>query len=335
MRARLRYCHRLLALGLGGWIGVWLLAGTALLWQGVWQAPPPVQADQAFAELDEILAAAQRRHPQPGSFRLVLPRRPGEAVQAIFVADDLLTEADELVLWLDPHTAEILGETPAKTPLWQGLYRLHSSFLLGDRGCRISLGLGLVLACLVASGLGLWRPGRAGRSLPVLRHRALGLVILPPLLISIASGLMLSLPAGWLGDPPAPTLKAKIALASPTLDAVVQQVGALFPGYSLGEVGVPRSGEPWEIALHRPGALAPTWLRLYPDGRLESQAPNPRQWIYAIHTGQVAGTAGRLLLTLGGVGFAVQAAYGFRLWWQRTRSRRLAPHARGNKQQIA
>lgn len=337
MRARLRRLHRLLALGFGGWFCVWLLAGSLLLWQEAGQTPQaPLAQQEGSVPLPKLLAAAQSRHPEPGSWRIVLPKRPGEAARAVFLAEDLFAEEPK-VLWLDPHTATILRETEARSSFWQGLYRFHSSLWLDDRGRPVLSACALVLLALLASGLALGRrKARPGFSLAV-RHRRLGLGLAPPLLISSISGLLLSLPAGWLL--PTPDREIGRVRAPLTLETVVAQVSARFPGYALREIAVPQHpDEPWELALYRPGTLdvEPAWLRLSlaPDGRLAERASSLRQWVYAVHTGQVAGATGQLLLTLGGLGFGLQAAYGFRLWWHRARLKAPAPR-RDAKQKIA
>ncbi len=335
MKTKLRRLHRLLGIGLGIWLCLWLLAGSALLWQEVWQMPkaPTPEAEKPI-NLAKLLASAQNRYPEPGSWRLRLPKRPGEAVQAIFLAEDLFAEAEPQVLCLHPYTAEILSETQAKSPLWQESYRLHSSFWLDERGRPVVIAGGLMLACLLASGLLLWRKARGSLSS---RHRVLGLAIFPPLLISLISGLLLSLPAGWL-NAPTNLPKAKIEPVS-ALEQVTQKVLALYPDYSLREIAIPQNpDEPWEVTVHRPGTLDidPAWLHLvlHPDGRLEERPASLRQWVYALHTGQVAGMLGKLILMLGGGGFFFQTFYGFKLWWQRAQLK-AAARARGNKQQVA
>ncbi len=333
---KLRCLHTLLALGLGGWLGVWLLAGNLLLWQEVWQQPkaPSAQAGK-LAPLASLLAAARHRHPEPGSWRFKLPNCPGEPVQAIFLADDLFAEAEPKVIWLDAYTAEVIGETTAKTLFWQALYRFHTSFLLGDRRRSVLIACGLILACLLGSGLALWRPARLNFSLRTC-HRTLGLAIVPPLFISLISGLLLSLPTGWLSAALAPDqiygLRSRLSPLTP--EAVIAQVHARFPSYELRAISVPQhADEPWELAVHQPGSwdIEAAWLRFsfYPDGRLEARRASMREWVYALHTGQVIGIAGRGLLTLGGVGFAFQLIFGILIW---QRAHFALAHARGHKQ---
>ncbi|GAB6068301.1 hypothetical protein JCM13664_16200 [Methylothermus subterraneus] len=335
MKARLRRLHRLLALGLGVGLSAWVLAGSALLWQDGWPKPKAPRAVEP-AILMKLLEVAQDRHPEPGSWRIVLPEREGEAVRLIFLAEDLIAEAEPQVLWLDPDSLQILRETALKSPLWQALYRFHAGWFLGDRGRPVLIACALALFALLASGLALWRRAY-GFSLAAC-HRRLGLLIAPPLLISSVSGLVLALPGGWLGTLPAP--EPQLTRPALTLEAVVAQAHTLFPDYCLREIVVPQnSDEPWELGLSRSRALAldlgELRLSFYPDGRLERQAANWRQWVYALHTGQVGGALGQVLLTLGGAGFAIQAVFGLRLRRRRSRLKAPALGARDGEQKIA
>jgi uncharacterized iron-regulated membrane protein len=337
MKTKLRSLHCMLGLWAGIGLCLWLLAGSILLWQKTWQTPKAFRPEpEKPVDLAKLLASAQSHYPEPGSWRLRLPKQPGEAVQAVFLAEDLFAEAEPKVLWLHPYTAEILGETH-KLPFWQGVYRLHSSFWLDERGRPAVIAAGLMLACLLVSGLLLWRKTKQNSS-PTARHRSLGLMIFPPLLISLISGLLLSLPAGWLSAP-ANLPKAKIEPAS-TLEQVIQKLHALYPDSRLREIAIPQNvDEPWEVAIHLSSTLDidPAWLRLvlHPDGRLEERPAGLRQWVYALHTGEVAGLPGKLMLMLGGVGFVLQTVYGFKLWRQRARLKATALRARGNKHQVA
>ncbi|MCX8049521.1 MAG: PepSY domain-containing protein [Methylohalobius sp.] len=341
--------HRVFALWFGGFIALWMSAGCVLLWKESLQAPThvPPQDISILPSLTSIVAAAHSRHPEPGSWRLKLPRRPGEAVQAVFVADDLFAEAAEpIVLWIDPKTAKVLAETQASS-FWQGLYRFHSRLLLGDSGSWAALGCGLILGNILLSGALLWRRRIRATGVRTL-HRRLGMGLLPLLAISWISGLLLSLPAGWLSGSSPQTAPVPVTLSpSPTVDEIASWAKKRFPELSLREIALPQAeDETWELTLHRPGNfdVEPVWVKVWVDAkRNQAQIQEPsaawqmrlRQWVYILHTGQIAGELGQIALSFAGIGFLLQATFGLILWLRRRKRLTSRPAAADHKQQIA
>ncbi len=326
--------HRTLALWLGGFIALWVLAGCLLLWQASLQPPRSLLlTDAPNLALTQILEAAQTRYPEPGSWRLRLPSQPGEAIQAIFLADDLSSQAAEpIVLWLDPKTTKVLAEAQAKGLLWQGLYQFHARLLLGERGNWAAFSCGLILGNILLSGVLLWRR-KTSLSLARRLHRLTGMAILPPLLLSLSSGLVLSLPGRWLSaqEPDPIAFSLPLGKSPSSADEIARRITELFPELYLRELATPQTEDaPWELAWHRPGALdvAPAWVRVWVDaqsGTIRVEEPSAawrarlRQWAYAIHTGQIAGRLGQAALSLGGAGFLLQTALGVVLWLRRKR----------------
>lgn len=335
MKRQLRCWHRSLALIPAAMLVLWVLAGCALLWQEKISRPRiEIPETGRQAALEKVLAAAWQVYPrQSGDWRLRLPGRRGEAIQVLYVADDPFAGPSEPVsIWIDPRCAQVLQLTEGRGEIPGWLYRFHSTLLLGDKGRFGVIGLGLLMGALLGTGLALWRPSRRGLAG---FHNWLGVAIAPPLLISLVSGLALALPQGWVF----PSNEAEAAVEEPvpiktlTLDDLVLWTRKLFPAATLREVAIPRwEDDPWELALRRLGApdVEPAWVRVWLDprqGRMAVQDPlanwrgRLRQWVYALHSGALAGTLGRVVLLLGGCGLALQAVVGLGLRFRRRRRR--------------
>ena len=248
------------------------------------------------------------------------------------------------------------GERLADGGLLDTLDNLHQTLLAGDPGGWI-IGLsGLLLVSNLLMGAlaawprggharGKWRraltPPRRGALAARLHgwHRALGLAIVAPVLLLVSAGVLRAFSDGFqeligaaLPAPPA----IKPGASGIALARAVEAALHARPRARLAAVIFPQPGDAvWTIRLVEPGELSRAYgqSRVYVDGRdgrvIGAWDAPAASWRYRladavlpVHTGEAAGTGGRVLVMLLGTGLAAMIALGASLWWQRRRQRR-------------
>ena len=322
MKQGWRRLHRWLVWSTGFLLIPWVTSGCLLLWQDA--GIPRVRPAGNPASLERLLAVAQTIFPsRSGDWRLVLPRRPDDPVKVVYVASDPFGGPEAPVsIYVDPYRAEVLTLTEGRGPFWEWLYRFHTCLLLPGDSRWLLWVLSAALAGILVSGAQLSRRGKS-------RHARIGRTTIPPLLISLLSGLVLlaPLPAAESSLPLAPPSLPKHV---PPVDEVVARIGRDHPALELREILWTADGSPWRLAYHRPGTsdLEPAWTTVWFDpghGTILriSAPPQPyttlRRWAYWIHRGALAEPWERLVLTWGGIGLTMTAFTGVFAWWQRRR----------------
>jgi uncharacterized iron-regulated membrane protein len=231
-------------------------------------------------------------------------------------------------------------------------FDVHEALFAGDRG-RWVIGIsGLLLLSNLLLGLklawpkgGRWRQALrpATTNSPVARmhgwHRAIGLWGVFPAIVSVACGTALIFVAGLstlLGvEERTPVVPALTGQAIP-MPAAVARATDLFPGAALARVHFPTPEDPYYIVALRQAGEA---VRVYgsttvavaaADGKVidvvdpfrMSGAERAIDLLYPIHTGEIGGTAGRLLTLFVGLWLATMIVLGSTLWIRRRRARR-------------
>jgi uncharacterized iron-regulated membrane protein len=115
----------------------------------------------------------------------------------------------------------------------------------------------------------------------------------------------------------------------------VVRATSLFPGASLARVQFPTPEEPYYfVALRQAGESArvygSTSVAVAADGRVidvvdpfrMSAAERALDLLYPIHTGEIGGTAGRLLILFIGLWLATMIILGSTLWIRRRHARK-------------
>ena len=180
-------------------------------------------------------------------------------------------------------------------------------------------------------------------------HRTVGLWVAVPLLIVFAAGVALRFEDNIeraLGVALAPPTGAAAAVTSPAGTSAPAGSGitparaldialARFPGSTLTALSMPTSDRAWyRVRVHAPGEVPRMYgttavfvsaangeiLREYP-ARQASFARSFYDTLYPLHTGELGGLAGRLLLLVLGVALLVMGVYGIRLWLARRKPR--------------
>ncbi|MFV3128928.1 PepSY-associated TM helix domain-containing protein [Niveispirillum sp. KHB5.9] len=252
---------------------------------------------------------------------------------------------------------DVLRDRPSDEYTFFELIRgIHIDLLAGRVGHWIMVVTGLLLVTNLIFGLvvawprgGTWR--RALTPLktahPVARsyslHKAVGLwVVIPALLLAGTGSLILF--EHEIGDlvgaediqlPPNPPQGPGVGLA-----AAVQAGVAAIPGSRFVGTTVPSDADAsyylWVRApgeLYRGGYGGSLVIVNANDAGIRgawpvTQAPAAKSFVasfYPLHTGEAAGTAGRILALLTGMGLTYVLVYGLLLWWRRTRRATVGP----------
>lgn len=277
---------------------------------------------------------------------------------ADFAADQFdlryVTAGTERLMRVD-GAGRVLRDGLENTPFANGgffrtLTLIHTSLLAGDTGEWLIALSGVLLISNVVLGLKLAWP-RAGmwRRALILRssgnqaarfyafHRTVGLWVAVPLLIVFAAGVALRFDdniESALGIALAPPTSAP-AGSGITPARALDIALARFPGSTLTALSMPTSAGAWyRVRVHAPGEVPRMYgtttvfvsaangeiLREYP-ARQASFARSFYDTLYPLHTGELGGLAGRLVLLVLGVTLLVMGLYGIRLWLARRQPR--------------
>ncbi len=238
--------------------------------------------------------------------------------------------------------------------IWDRLSDLHMDLMQGDIG-RIFIGLsGLFLLTNLGLGLKLAWP-RAGMWLKTLRppkgrapqaqfygwHRMLGLVMGVPAIVVVTAGCLLAfddpIAAVFKADVPAPQISS-LATGHPVAPSrALAAAMKAMPGAKLSGFSFPGDNPYYRVRMRAPGEIQRLWgmttiyvaaddgrvLGLY-DARRPHSAPRMLlDTIYPLHTGQIGGFFGRLIVLLVGVLLIIMIGLGVNLWWVRRPKARL------------
>lgn len=258
-------------------------------------------------------------------------------------------------VWIDGADGRILGTDLWEGPLTEMrplhlAYLFHNEFLSGPLGKRfVSLSGFLLLSNLV---LGLWltwpargrwkqvmfpSKARSRRASAMLVHRSVGVWFAPIAIFVILCGTLMV----WRGEierglgiaPPKPEVTEVVKSSVIRPAAAIRAAQTRYPDGQLAILVMPTPERPWYlIRLTRPSELRATLgtTIVYVDAAdgaiLEAWSPEEGHPVaatvdslYALHTGEWAGTTGRLITFAVGLWLIAVTVYGVRLWLVRRR----------------
>ena len=231
--------------------------------------------------------------------------------------------------------------------IWDRLSDLHMDLMQGDMG-RVFIGLsGFFLLTNLGLGLKLAWP-RAGMWLKALRppkgrappavlygwHRMLGLIVVVPAIVVVTAGCLLAfddaIAAVFKADVPAPQVAPLTGRPVAPSRALAAAMTAI-PGAKLSGFSFPGSNPYYRVRVRAPGEIPRLWgmttiyvgaadgrvLSLYDARRLHSPPRVLLDTVYPLHTGQIGGVFGRLIVMLVGLSLIAMAGLGVGLWWVR------------------
>jgi uncharacterized iron-regulated membrane protein len=264
---------------------------------------------------------------------------------------------------VDPVSLQVWDDLPSSGVI-SFAHTLHANFFLSDR--RLVGGLGVAIVVLGISGLvNWWPPRRRWREGFVVRRKARGMMLYRQLhgaagIWAYAVFIVVSLSGVYLAFPqtmrdavnvvaPARDLRAAAAsakverVAGATAMPVDEAVALARQGLPEGRVdfvGLPsRPDQPYRITLLRPGrdrgapavtVFVDPWTRQIVktfDPREYSAGETVIGWQHALHSGEGAGPAWKLLVFVVGFPPLLFSITGVWMWWLK-RAQRLAAAAR-------
>lgn len=346
--------HRWIALGLGCVLVLAGLLGSLLTlakpldrWVNQHLFVHSAPADRSgFVSLDQVRGQLNATFGSGTGYTFRPPREPDDTLW-VYVRG-----AWEGVVYFDAQGRE-LGRRGETEGVYNLIFELHSSLLLGEAGQAILTAAAVSYLFLLVTGLVLWWPRRWPPSFRVhwraglLRlsselHNTLGVLLGVLIAVSVASGAYMAWPplrtvvTAAAGQAPAkPPLASKVPAATTpkavaSLDAMTRQARALFPQAMVGYVQVPsEANQPVRVRLKtdddpHPNGLTSVWFDPTSGAVL-----NSRRWseldagnrlvstMYPLHTGALGGPLHEVLVGVTGLALTALGAAGLLLWWTR------------------
>ena len=251
-------------------------------------------------------------------------------------------------VFLDGATGAVLGSRRG-SPFLQAVHSLHTQLLLGGPGRTVVSWAGVGAFVVTLTGFVVWlrtrrawiHPGGGVRGLFDL-HAVAGLYAYLFLLLVSGTGVLIAfddalLPRLYAATGTRPVPRAAHVAFRPgrswvSPERALAAAAAAVPGGTPFLLGLPdSSGTPYEIRVRAGGDLTPggrSWVIVDPyDARVLvaqdiRRAPLPARWELAVrqlHTGDAAGTPGRVLASATALLAVLQACSGALLWWRRRR----------------
>jgi len=119
-----------------------------------------VQPSSEPKSVDELLAAVQVAHPDKKPVRISVPADRGRSVVVQVESNETPALGQTRAVYVNPYTAEILGDGPSRSVFFAGVLKLHRTLFAGTTG-RIAVELTTSWTIvLLVSGLVLWWPKR-------------------------------------------------------------------------------------------------------------------------------------------------------------------------------
>jgi uncharacterized iron-regulated membrane protein len=343
--------HRWIALSAG-----WLLVLAAFLGALLtvakpldqWLHPGLFRQDAAAAGSPASLAMVKARldaeFGASAGYTFRPPRQPGETLRVA------VRGPWEGSVYFDA-TGRELGRRGETEGLYNLLFELHSSILLGDSGkAALTVAAGLYLVLLL-SGLLLWWPRRWPPSFRIrwragaLRtsmdlHNVAGALLGVLIAVAVASGAYMAWPAlrafvssagGQSPVVPPKLAPAPAAQAPAPLDALVQRAQALFPDAMVGYVIDPPGSAPQPVRVRlklpddpHPNGLTSVWLHPASGQVLKvvrwselDRGSKAVSVVYPLHTGELGGPLHEVVVGISGLALSTLGVTGLLLWWKR------------------
>ncbi|MEQ1636479.1 MAG: PepSY-associated TM helix domain-containing protein [Methylococcales bacterium] len=318
---------------------------------------------QPVQSYETILQALKSAHPdRTGAWRLEMPRHAQATLMARYYkpAETEHLHFAPLIAWVNPYTAEVLSNRFWGQYLMTWLYDLHYTLLLDMTGKTIMGCIGGVILVSLISGIYLWwpAPGKLKNAL-VFKHNASaerfnydlhkmsGVYSLILLLLLVISGILLELPDFF--NPGINRLSSLyVAKANQSMyqtdgkripvDQAANIAQQQFPTARLRWIETPKdAGSSYRIMLYQAGEPSQRfpkttlWIDQYSGKVLDIRNPVNNSagdtflnWLHPLHSGEIAGMAGRWLVLVSGFVPLMLFITGVIRWLQKRRAKRLA-----------
>lgn len=354
MRNALVLLHRYAGLVLGLFLLLSGLTGSAIVFNkaiDAFQNPHllTVAPQPTSAGLDAVLRSVWQAVPEQKPNVVFMPRTASDAVEVFF-------QSSGMRVYVDPYSAEVLGQRHSNDSLTGFLIDLHVHLLAGKTGEEVLGWAGLAAIALSIVGLVLWWPtkGRWQQAMSIKwragafrvwfdAHRVVGACAVSFLLMTIITGSALALfdsvtePAliAFTGkgarQPPPKSLSAG---SQAPLEPMLAQAVALFPDGQITRITLPTKPDAavavrmrLQGEIHQFGRTF-VWFDRY-DGTLlrvdnaltAHRAVQIQSWLFPLHTGAYGGAWTQWLQILAGLSLSLLTVSGAWLWLKRFMSR--------------
>jgi len=353
-RRQLVSVHRWTALTLGLVVLLSALTGAGMAFRK--QLEPLVYPRQSLSScsapmnLDQILREAEMEHPGGRIDYLRVDQKPGSPIAVRYLNKD--------TLYFDRCTGQLLASQNRYGGFFGTLEWLHRGQWLSFGGNIMGAGAICLLLLLASLGIYLWWPRKSRRFVDALKlnrklrrgtafdmglHRTVGAWVAIPLAISATTALPNAFPSiqdAMIATGGAKTKTPHVSAIGPMapLARAWATINRLSPNPRQVLIHLPlkptSAMEIFIIAKDAPHANARTYLYLDPrSGRILSYAPYAQMgwgaklyyWMLSVHTGEVGGILGQLILFCGASGALVLGYTGIKTWAVRSLQRKSKP----------
>jgi len=285
---------------------------------------------------------------------VVLPTRDDAPYEFVLQVRGARTlgEADQLSVYVDPGSGEVIGQRRRRDSIIWTLRDLHFALFSGVTGLMANGLFGALLAVMSVTGLVLWLARPSGRFTVKWRanwkrvtwdlHQVVGALSFLVLTLTGATGVYYAFRApvttailAVTASPPlprVPTVTRADGAVGLDLDTLIAAVAPAFPLRSIAVVRLPASPtQPYTFTAHAPGDIGESiesGLSAYVDpytGRVlqlthtseDSLGQRVIGAIEPLHFGTVGGLTTRIVWALAGLAPAFLAVSGGLMWWNR------------------
>jgi uncharacterized iron-regulated membrane protein len=323
------------------------------------------QALDAPKPLEDIYQALRKAHPdRTGAWRLEMPRHKQAPLMARYylAKEKQHMHFAPMMTWVNPYTAEVISTRFWGDFVMTWIYDLHFQLLLDKTGAIIMGIIGLLLLISLSAGLYLWwpRPGKFKTALTFKDHASTerfiydlhkinGVYSFIVVLLLVFSGVILELPdyinpvinkwSPLFKSPETHSLYEEGKTRIP-LDGIAQIAANRYPNAKLRWLETPANAQgSYYLRLYQPGEPSERfpktllWIDQYSGDILVERDPFAEKfgdtflnWMHPLHSGEIAGFPGRILVAASG--FVPLALYvtGFLRWQQKRKVTKIKKH---------
>ncbi len=321
------------------------------------------QTKQPLQSYEAIYQALKQAHPErSGAWRLEIPRNSQAMLMARYykVKEKEHVHFAPLMAWVNPYTAEVVSSRFWGDYVMTWIYDLHYELLLDKTGKIIMGIIGIFLLVSVVIGVYLWWP-KSGKFKTALTFKAnaskerfhydlhnvsgiYGLIFLGLLLIS---GAILELPDYFnpLLNKLSPLYKGDdfqsvatyVDQTRVTVDEAVNHAAKNYPNAQLRWIETPsNSQDSYNFRFYQEGEPSQRFpksivcIDQYDGKMLAVRDPSEQSsgdvflsWMHPLHSGEIAGLTGRIIVVLCGFIPGILYYTGFIRWQQKREAKRL------------
>ena len=320
------------------------------------------QAQQPQQNLETLYQSIKAHHPDRiGAWRFEMPRHGQAPMMARYyqAKEKQHMQFAPMMAWVNPYTAEVISTRFWGDFVMTWIYDLHFQLLLDKTGAIIMGIIGLLLLISLSAGLYLWWP-KSGKFKTALSfkvkasrerfvydlHKVNGVYSFIILMLILLSGVILELPDyinpvidKWspLFKSPETHSKYEEGKIRIPLDGIAQIAAKRYPDAKLRWLETPADAQgSYYLRLYQPGEPSERfpktflWIDQYSGEVLAERDPFTEKfgdtflnWMHPLHTGEIAGLTGRIIVLISGLVPGVLYVTGFLRWQQKRKAKRV------------